>query len=175
MCPASDYSLRGTLCSETNRCRVSKRCHHLDVCWSQLVNYRFKKKKKNIKEIQPLDSKITHEYQHNIPAILSYIQHCLYFSLHEMQISKIYIDCLRRWLWCLTWNGYSVRRCKVLAEQITSPVLKEQEDEYRTWIIRTKSVYNFTWHRVLLILYHSGNLWDRNLTVIGAEVGAGPA
>lgn len=101
MRPASDYSSLGTLCSETNRCRVSKRCHHLDVCWSQLVNYRLKKKKV-IKEIQPLDSKITHECQHNIPVILSYIQHCLYFSLHEMQISKIYMDCLGRWLWYLT-------------------------------------------------------------------------
>lgn len=173
MRPASDYSLRGTLCSETNRCRVSKRCHHLDVCWSQLVNYRLKKKK-DIKEIQPLDSKITHEYQHNIPAILSHIQHCLCFSLHVMQISTINVSCLGRGLWRLTWNGYSFRRCKVLAEEITSPVLKEQGDEYQTWIIRTKSVY-VTWHRVLLILYHSDNLWDRNLTVIGAEVGAGPA
>lgn len=53
-------------------------------------------------EIQPLDSKITHEYQHNIPAIISYIQDCLYFSLLEMQMSEIYVDCLGRWLWCLT-------------------------------------------------------------------------
>lgn len=36
--------LHCALCYETNRCRVSQRCHHLDVCWSQLVNYKEKSK-----------------------------------------------------------------------------------------------------------------------------------
>lgn len=139
-----------SLCWDTDRWRVSQCCHHLDVCWSQLVNY-----KNEIRfRIEPIwvsagavyFNLFTVTCVHRPLLVLCFILRGLdkqaYPLFHLVIIYHLLLLNIELMV-CLTWCWHSARWSKVQAWEIMSPVLSRTKQ--RKKLRMCYATYCFFW------------------------------